>query len=163
MNRLFVALRAALFAACFFLLWGWLALAVRPYDARLGGELPASVAGAGWVLVAVGLPLALTCVALFVWRGRGTPAPLDPPRELVAIGPYRLVRNPMYVGGLAILLGFGLILRSPAIVLLAGGFFLLAHLFVLLYEEPALEATFGESYREYKRRVGRWLPRPRGY
>jgi protein-S-isoprenylcysteine O-methyltransferase Ste14 len=109
--------------------------------------------------VGLGLPLALTCVALFVLRGRGTPAPFDPPREFVATGPYRLVRNPMYVGGMAVLLGWGLILLSPSIVLLAVGFMLLAHVFVVFYEEPALEKSFDASYLEYKRSVGRWLPK----
>jgi len=77
----------------------------------------------------------------------------------VATGPYRLVGNPMYLGGLAILLGSGLILLSPSIVLLAVGFIVLAHLFVVFYEELALEDSFSASYLEYKRSVGRWLPK----
>lgn len=156
---LLVALRAAFFAGCFFWFWAWLALSVRSYDANLGGPLPAWPAVAGWALVALGVPLTLTCVALFVVRGRGTPAPFDPPREFVASGPYRLVRNPMYLGALAILAGSALILRSPSVVLLAVVFIFFFHLFVLVYEEPTLERGFGESYREYKRSVGRWLPK----
>lgn len=155
---LFLALRAAFFAGCFFYLWYWLARTVRPYDASLGGPLPGWLVPFGWLLVGLGAPLALACVALFVWRGRGTPAPLEPPRELVATGPYRVVRNPMYEGASAVLCGAGLLLRSPALVLLALGFLLLAHAFVVLYEEPVLEQTFGTSYRDYKRSVGRWLP-----
>ena len=158
MTLLLLALRAAFFAACFFFLWAWLALSVRGYDPRLGGLLPGWLPVVGWALVAIGAPLVLTCLTLFVLRGGGTAAPIEPPRELVVSGPYRRVRNPMYLGGLALLLGFAMILRSPTVVLLAVGFILLCHLFVLVYEEPTLERSFGESYLAYKRSVPRWLP-----
>ena len=52
----------------------------------------------GMVVGASGGALALTCIFTFVFVGRGTPAPFDPPRQLVVQGPYRLIRNPMYVG-----------------------------------------------------------------
>ena len=109
----------------------------------------------------VGGVIAFTCIATFVTRGEGTPAPFDPPRKFVAAGPYRYVRNPMYVGGFIVLLGFGLIERSPAILLFTLPWLLLAHLFVILYEEPHLRSTFGETYEEYCRTVRRWLPRAR--
>ena len=86
------------------------------------------------------------CIGTFVGKGQGTPAPFDPPREFVASGPYRYVRNPMYIGALGVILGAGLAAASPSIVALAGAFGLCAHLFVVLYEEPALEKRFGESY-----------------
>ena len=88
-----------------------------------------------------------------------TPAPFDAPREFVAAGPYRYVRNPMYIGGFGVLLGAGLALQSPAIVGLAVLFLLLVHLLVLLYEEPVLDGRFGDPYRRYKSSVHRWLPR----
>lgn len=159
MRLIWIALRAAFFAGCFLTFWGWLALGLRRYDGALGGPLPAWPAFLGWVLMAVGVPLMLTCLGLFVLRGRGTPAPFDAPRKLVVEGPYRLVRNPMYLAGLAILLGAGLILRSPSVVLLAAGFIVLFHVFVVVIEEPTLERSFGESYLDYQRAVGRWLPR----
>ena len=106
----------------------------------------------------VGAAVAISCVAVFVARGRGTPAPFDPPREFVAQGPYRYVRNPMYVGGLGVIAGFGLYQRSLAIVLFALVFLCCAHLFVVFYEEPGLERRFGHSYLDYKRSVNRWLP-----
>ncbi|MDA2925077.1 isoprenylcysteine carboxylmethyltransferase family protein [Acidobacteria bacterium AH-259-L09] len=155
---MFVAFRAALYATGFIALWVWLAISLRPLDARLGLLLPIWVRPIGAVLAVTGALLALSCVILFVKRGRGTPAPFDPPREFVATGPYRLVRNPMYIGGLSLILGFGLILRSASISALALIFFVVMHLFVMLYEEPALENRFGSSYLTYKRSVPRWLP-----
>ncbi len=65
----------------------------------------------------------------------------------------------MYVGGLMVLFGAGLALASPSIILLGAVFGLIAHLFVLFYEEPALERRFGKSYLRYKASVNRWLPR----
>jgi len=161
-SRGFLAARAALYAGGFVLLWGWLALWIRRFDDRLGGPLPAWLAPAGVVLALAGGALALWCVVTFVTAGEGTPAPFDAPRRFVAVGPYRWVRNPMYVGGVELLGGVGLAVRSPAIVLLAMAGLGLAHLFVLLYEEPALTRTFGDSYHEYRRRVRRWLPGLRG-
>jgi protein-S-isoprenylcysteine O-methyltransferase Ste14 len=65
----------------------------------------------------------------------------------------------MYLGAVAIIVGAGLMLRSPSAVAVALFFVALAHVFVLLYEEPTLEQRFGESYLRYKTSVNRWLPR----
>ncbi len=159
MTGLRLALRAALYMGCFALLWGWLALAVRGWDPRLGGPLPAWLQPVGAVVALAGGALALWCGCLFVARGHGTPAPFDPPRAFVTEGPYRWTRNPMYVGGLTLLAGGGLWLRSPAILLLAAAAWSLVHLFVTLYEEPRLRRQFGPAYESYARRVNRWLPR----
>jgi len=156
--RILVVLRAALYASAFVLLWAWLAASVQPLDARLPFAIPAWARPLGWALALAGALLALWCIATFVARGRGTPAPFDPPREFVAAGPYRYVRNPMYIGCFGGLLGAGLALRSPAIAGLAFVFLLLTHLLVLLYEEPALTRRFGDPYRHYKSSVHRWLP-----
>lgn len=158
MKQLFVALRSALYASAFVALWASLALSLRSLDPRLGWVLPAWLRPVGLVLLILGGALALACVVVFSTAGRGTPAPFDPPRDFVAVGPYRLVRNPMYVGGFAVLLGAGLLLSSPAIVGLALVFWVFFHLFVVLYEEPTLERTFGESYRHYRQTVRRWWP-----
>jgi protein-S-isoprenylcysteine O-methyltransferase Ste14 len=156
--RTFTALRAAVYATAFVALWTWLALSARRYDARLGVAVPAWLRPVGWVLLVAGGLLALACVVTFVVRGRGTPAPFDPPREFVATGPYRYVRNPMYAGGLTAILGGGLVLGSASIVVLALAFLLLMHAFVVFVEEPSLGSRFGASYRAYKDAVGRWLP-----
>jgi protein-S-isoprenylcysteine O-methyltransferase Ste14 len=114
---------------------------------------------AGVVVLAAGAAVALWCVLAFALVGRGTPAPFDPPRRLVVEGPYRFVRNPMYVGAGVALAGAALFFESVALALFTGGFFLITHLFVLGYEEPTLRRTFGEAYDAYCRRVRRWRPR----
>jgi protein-S-isoprenylcysteine O-methyltransferase Ste14 len=159
LSRILLLLRATLYAAGFALLWWWVAVSVRPFDARLSFTIPVWLRPLGLILALLGALLALWCVGTFVARGRGTPAPFDPPREFVAAGPYRYVRNPMYWGAFGVILGAGLALRSPSIVGLAAGFLLLAHLFAWLYEEPSLESRFGDPYRRYKSSVYRWLPR----
>jgi protein-S-isoprenylcysteine O-methyltransferase Ste14 len=65
----------------------------------------------------------------------------------------------MYVGVLSVLLGEALFFRSNALLIYAAGFWVTAHLFVLLCEEPVLRRKFGESYQRYCRTVNRWLPR----
>ncbi|HSA99587.1 MAG TPA: isoprenylcysteine carboxylmethyltransferase family protein [Anaerolineales bacterium] len=95
----------------------------------------------------------------FLVQGRGTPAPVDPPKELVATGFYRYVRNPMYVGVLLVVIGHFLWFKTIWLIVYTGIVFLAFHLFVTLYEEPALRERFGASYEEYLKRVPRWIPR----
>ena len=117
-----------------------------------------SVQAVGLVLVVLGGVLALWCVLTFALVGKGTPAPFDPPRKLVAAGPYGRVRNPMYVGAGIALSGAALFYQSAALVAFAAGFFLAAHLFVVFYEEPTLERAFGAQYADYRNAVPRWVP-----
>lgn len=114
-------------------------------------------------LVVVGLAVLLRCVWDFFSAGRGTLAPVDPPRHLVVRGLYRFTRNPMYNGVLAILLGEAWLFRSWALATYAALVFILFHLFVVLYEEPNLESRFGEDYRAYRRAVPRWGFTPRAF
>jgi protein-S-isoprenylcysteine O-methyltransferase Ste14 len=159
--RIFTILRGVTYSAFFVWLWGWLVVSVRPLDASIPVALPLWLRPAGFVLVAAGAILASACIGPFVTRGRGTPAPFDPPREFVATGPYRYVRNPMYFGAAAVICGVGLVQSSPAVVLLAIGFLLIMHLFVVLYEEPALDGRFGAPYERYRATVRRrWIRRP---
>ncbi len=99
------------------------------------------------------------CLRDFAVLGRGTPAPFDPPQELVATGLYRWVRNPMYLSALLLLVGESIALEAPVLLRYAVAFFLVTHLFVVLYEELALRRTFGESYDRYRATVPRWLAR----
>ena len=159
MRGLWTAARSLIYMTAFLGLWGWIALGVRRFDSALGLALPRAARPAGVVLMVLGGVLALVCVGTFVTLGRGTPAPFDPPTEVVARGPYKLVRNPMYIGGLSLLLGLGLSERSGSIVLLALLLSLFAHMGVVYLEEPDLEKRFGENYRSYKNAVNRWIPK----
>lgn len=106
----------------------------------------------------VGLALYLACLWQFAHRGRATPAPIDAPRILVVEGPYRYVRNPMYLGVVGVILAWALGFESGELAIYAAAFFLVVHLFVVTYEEPTLRRTFGSSYDAYRDAVRRWVP-----
>jgi protein-S-isoprenylcysteine O-methyltransferase Ste14 len=113
---------------------------------------------AGLIVAAAGATIAIWCILTFALVGHGTPAPFDPPRRLVARGPYKYVRNPMYLGAGLALAGAALLYGSAGLWAYAGGFLVLMHFFVVLYEEPTLRGTFGGDYEAYCRRVHRWWP-----
>ena len=96
---------------------------------------------------------------LFATHGHGTPAPWDPPRRLVVLGPYRHVRNPMISGVVLFLIAEALVSRAPALAGWAAVFALANAVYFPLVEEPALVRRHGEAYRRYKRYVPRWIPR----
>ena len=154
-----IAIRAIVYGVGFVVVWTLVARAMLPLDARIGVTIPGAFRAVGWVIVSAGAALASSCIVAFIAVGEGTPAPFDPPRNFVATGPYRWVRNPMYVGALTTIVGIGVIVGSPAIVLLSLVFFCCAHLFVVFYEEPTLARTFGSSYDQYRSAVSRWIPR----
>jgi protein-S-isoprenylcysteine O-methyltransferase Ste14 len=119
-------------------------------------------AAAGWLLIAAGIALYFACAFWgFALRGLGTPLPLDPPKKLVVVGPYRIVRNPMYWSVAFVMLGEAAVFRSVALLQLVVAFAVGVILFVLLVEEPGLRAKFGAEYEQYCRQVPRWLPRIR--
>jgi protein-S-isoprenylcysteine O-methyltransferase Ste14 len=113
---------------------------------------------AGIVLAIAGGALTLWCVLCFALLGRGTPAPFDPPRRLVVRGPYRFLRNPMYLGAGLAVAGAGIFYKSLALIGYAALFLLFFHLFAIWVEEPALRRQFGAEYEAYSRRVRRWRP-----
>ena len=112
------------------------------------------------MVIAAGIALYAWCTWNFAAKGRGTPGPWDAPRRVVASGPYRWVRNPIYIAALLVVLGQAWLFMSPALVAYAGAMALCCHLFVIGYEEPALRRRFGSAYLEYRRTVPRWIPRP---
>ena len=157
MRELFLAVRAAFF--------------VLLLPGTVAGYIPFSILRAGNLLRVPDLGLASVCAAVFaitgalvllrcVWdffaAGKGTLAPIDPPRFLVVRGLYRFTRNPMYNGVIALILGEAWLFRSIGLAQYALLVLILFHLFVVLYEEPVLESQFGESYRAYRRAVPRW-------
>ena len=126
-------------------------------DAHVAWDSPLHLLGLA--LIAIGAALLASCVWEFAHRGRGTPAPLDPPTELVVQGLYRYVRNPMYVAVATIVLGELGLTRSSALLVYAAAGVVIAHLFVVVVEEPALRRQFGESYERYAASVNRWIPK----
>jgi protein-S-isoprenylcysteine O-methyltransferase Ste14 len=113
----------------------------------------------GLLLGGLGGMLAVWCIGTFAFFGKGTPAPFDPPRRLVVQGPYRVVRNPMYIGAGLALAAAALYYQSGSLAGYAALFLFATHVFVVSYEEPTLRRTFGEEYAAYCRRVRRWWPR----
>ena len=125
----------------------WLLLRPRGGDFHAVGLVPLAVGGA----------LLLWCVRDFYVAGGGTLAPWAPPRRLVAVGLYRVSRNPMYVAVVVILCGWALGFHTWAAWLYALAMALAFHLRVVLREEPWLAETYGEQWTAYRARVPRWL------
>lgn len=142
------------------LLAGWGALHLRRWDPYLGVSLPGWSRVPGLIFLISGGLLVLACGGILSTRGiYETPGDRFFPKEFVAFGPFRYVRNPMSMGGVILMLGLGLYESSVSILLLASALFLLMHMIVVYMEEPGLEKRFGESYRHYKGSVNRWLPK----
>jgi protein-S-isoprenylcysteine O-methyltransferase Ste14 len=114
---------------------------------------------AGVLLVLLAAALYVWCAGLFSLIGRGTPAPVAAPSVFVARGPYRFVRNPMYIAVLCAAAGVAIAYGSLAVLAYAAVLAVGFHSFVLGYEEPTLARRFGSTYADYRRRVPRWLPR----
>lgn len=135
----------------------WLLLRGQPSrEFRL--DVPAVV---GAALAIAGAAVLLACIRDFAVSGRGTLAPVDPPRKLVRVGLYRHVRNPMYLGVLVALVGEALFFESQVLGFYAAVVALAFHLFVVLFEEPSLRSLFGPDYERYRASVPRWIPRLR--
>jgi protein-S-isoprenylcysteine O-methyltransferase Ste14 len=115
----------------------------------------------GFVLIIAGALIYLWCAWDFAFAGKGTPAPIDPPKELVVRGLYKHVRNPMYVGVLSLAFGQAIWFEAVRLIAYAGLVFVLFSAFVVFYEEPALTRKFGDRYKRYCERVPRWIPRIR--
>ena len=115
------------------------------------------------VAFALGAILCLLGICCVAWGGitlvkaRTNVSPLRPTTALVTDGPFRFTRNPLYVGGSALLLGVSLLIGTwwGVIVFLPAMFVL--HYGVILREEDYLEQKFGDSYATFKRSVRRYL------
>jgi protein-S-isoprenylcysteine O-methyltransferase Ste14 len=112
-------------------------------------------AAAGVILSLAGVGLALRSALLLAGRGRPQRGPRPP---LVIAGPYTRVRNPLLLGVLLVLAGVAVATGSTGLCVVAAVAAVAAHVGVVRFEEPRLQARFGEAYREYLARVPRWVP-----
>ena len=145
----------------FFALWLWFLPSWLGFRIDAAGDSP-------WRWIAVvpsvlGFAIAFRCVWDFGRTGRGTPVPVVPPKKLVIVGPYRYVRNPMYLGFIIGWIGLWIVFgkATPLAIVIAFAVVLGVALFVVFYEEPILHQKFGAEYEEYCRNVPRWVPRLR--
>src|SRR6266567_3887862 len=115
--------------------------------------------GLGLILILAGVPGLVDSFARFALQGLGTPAPIAPTRGLVVTGLYRYMRNPMYTAVVSVILGQAVLLGDRRLIVYGALFWLVCHLFVVVYEEPTLERSFGEPYKAFRANVPRWIPR----
>jgi protein-S-isoprenylcysteine O-methyltransferase Ste14 len=133
-----------------------------PWQLALHDPVIFSTGLLGWLALpfwVTGTLTILRCSIDIVRRGHGTPAHLDPPKTLLVTGPYRYVRNPIYLGSLLVQSGtifwFGSVLSMVYFLFLMTAF----HILVVFFEEPVLQKLFGAAYDEYVKKVPRWIPR----
>jgi protein-S-isoprenylcysteine O-methyltransferase Ste14 len=124
-----------------------------------GTAWPAPVQVVGGVLAGAGAAMLVWAFAHFAVEGRGTPAPPAPTEQLVVAGPYRYVRNPMYLAVLAVITGQALLLSRPVLLGYAAAVAAAFAAFVHGYEQPALTRRYGAQYQAYRRAVPGWWPR----
>lgn len=126
---------------------------------RLRLDLPTWVQVCGLVVLVAASALGVWSATSMATRGDGTPLPSATASRLVIAGPYRLVRNPMAVAGIAQAVGVGLMLGSWLVVLYALAGSLIWNWVVRPLEEADLEARFGAEFVAYQERVACWVPR----
>jgi protein-S-isoprenylcysteine O-methyltransferase Ste14 len=97
----------------------------------------------------------------FILRGKGTPSPIAQPKTLVVSGPYRILRNPMYLGLLLILSGEAIFFQEVILIVYTCLFFVSFHRHVINNEEPSLTWKYGANYKLYCHAIPRWFPKIR--
>jgi protein-S-isoprenylcysteine O-methyltransferase Ste14 len=120
--------------------------------------VPAAVP-AGWLgAIVFALALALLAWAIVTITRAGSNVPTDrPTTTIVDSGPYRVTRNPIYLGMLLGLIGLAIAFNGLWLLLMLVPFALVIHYGVIAREEAYLERKFGDVYRRYRARVRRWL------
>jgi protein-S-isoprenylcysteine O-methyltransferase Ste14 len=126
---------------------------------RFGADAGLGTGITGAVLILFGLTILIECFARFALKGRGTPAPIAAPKELVITGFYAHVRNPMYVAVLLTVFGQSLLFANAALIAYGVTVWFAFLVFVLNFEEPRLKREFPEAYAAYSAAVPRWFPR----
>jgi len=110
----------------------------------------------GILLIILGFVIIGYCKRIFRIVGKGTPVPIEPPKEFVACGLYKFARNPMYISYVVIYIGLFFISGSLLMFIFTLLCIPLIHFAVVHFEEPSLEKRFGDTYLEYKKKVKRW-------
>ncbi|MFA4824488.1 MAG: isoprenylcysteine carboxylmethyltransferase family protein [Methanoregula sp.] len=110
----------------------------------------------GFLIIGFGLVLAFCSRSLFL-KNATTLQPSEEPTSLVTSGPFRISRNPIYLGMASILLGVAVLLGTLVTLVFPVIFVILIEFFIIPGEERKLEKIFGEPYREYKKSVRRWI------
>ena len=111
----------------------------------------------GAIIFVIGFVIMSWCIIDFAVKGSGTLSPIDPTKKLVVVGLYKYSRNPMYVGVILILIGEAIFFQSVELGIYALIVFIGFHIFAILVEEPRLRKDFGEEYKSYCEKVGRWI------
>lgn len=121
---------------------------------------PVVVRAIGVVLIAVGGIVVAWAFAQFAAEGAGIPIPGEPnSRRLTVGGPYRYVRNPLYVASVVAISGQGLLLCRSVLLVYAAAFLAITFFLVHLVEDPALARRFGQQFEDYRNQVPGWWPR----
>jgi protein-S-isoprenylcysteine O-methyltransferase Ste14 len=138
-------------------------LGVIPYSVHAAFDSPSItpdiIRWAGIPVFLLGLSVGGWSSRIFFTFGQGTPAPWNPPKRFVLMGPYQHVRNPMMLGGFLMIFGEALFFGSPPILGYLVVLILLEHIYIVAHEEKELARRFGRPYLAYKRHVPRWWPR----
>jgi protein-S-isoprenylcysteine O-methyltransferase Ste14 len=117
----------------------------------------------GWLFTGSGIVLYFLAIMAFATKGHGTPAPVDPPKQLVVSGIHSFTRNPMYVAIVSFVIGLAVLSGLWRLVVYSMVLFLFFHSVVVLYEEPLLTMKYGGAYEDYRKMVPRWWCRMRPY
>jgi protein-S-isoprenylcysteine O-methyltransferase Ste14 len=128
-----------------------------------GAPYPLAVRILGVALIAAGGILMTLSLLRFPAEGSGTPLPTNPPssRQVIRGGPYRYVRNPLYVSYVPAIAGQALLLSRPVLLIYTAALMTFLVGFVRLYEEPTLTRRYGTQYEAYHKQVPGWWPRLR--
>ncbi len=110
-------------------------------------------------LFCIGCALYFWCLWDFASFGGGTPVLIDAPKKLVVRGLYRYSRNPMFAGVLIVLVGWAIMFQSLSLLIHWTCVALTFQIFIIFYEEPHLQTVFGNQYKNYCNKVGRWIPK----
>ena len=121
---------------------------------------PVAMRAIGVALIAAGGIVVIWGFVRFATEGVGVPVPTEPTsRQLTIGGPYRYLRNPLYLAIALAITGQGLLLSRPVLLVYAAVLLAAFVAFVHWYEEPSLARRFGDQYQTYRKQVPGWWPR----